>query len=56
VRREALGSCWGLAVFAAMLPFLLWRLLAEERILARDLPGYAEYRQRVRSRLGPFIW
>jgi protein-S-isoprenylcysteine O-methyltransferase Ste14 len=39
VRRVALGSCWGLAVFAAMLPFLLWRLLAEERILARDFTG-----------------
>jgi protein-S-isoprenylcysteine O-methyltransferase Ste14 len=52
----ALGSYWGFVVFAAMLPFLLWRLLDEERILTRDLPGYAEYRQRVRFRLVPFIW
>jgi protein-S-isoprenylcysteine O-methyltransferase Ste14 len=42
--------------FAAMTPFLLWRLLDEERILTRDLPGYAEYRQRVRHRLVPMVW
>lgn len=52
----ALGSYWGFVPLAAMLPFLLWRLLDEERILTRDLPGYAEYRKRVRYRLVPFIW
>jgi protein-S-isoprenylcysteine O-methyltransferase Ste14 len=39
-----------------MMPFLLWRLVDEERILRRDLPGYADYRRRVRYRLVPFIW
>ena len=39
-----------------MLPFLLWRLIDEERMLARDLPGYADYQQRVNYRLVPFIW
>jgi protein-S-isoprenylcysteine O-methyltransferase Ste14 len=52
----ALGSYWAFVAFAAMLPFLLWRLLDEERILTRDLPGYADYRRRVRHRLVPFIW
>jgi protein-S-isoprenylcysteine O-methyltransferase Ste14 len=52
----ALGSYWGFVAIAAMMPFLLWRLLDEERILTRDLPGYAEYRQRVRHRLVPLIW
>jgi protein-S-isoprenylcysteine O-methyltransferase Ste14 len=52
----ALGSYWGFLALAAMAPFLLWRVLDEERILTRDLPGYAEYRQRVRHRLVPFIW
>ncbi len=52
----ALGSYWGFLALAAMAPFLLWRLLDEERILTRDLPGYAGYRQRVRHRLVPFIW
>jgi protein-S-isoprenylcysteine O-methyltransferase Ste14 len=52
----ALGSYWSFLALAAMAPFLLWRVLDEERILTRDLPGYAEYRQRVRHRLVPFIW
>src|SRR5262245_53241967 len=52
----ALGSYWGLLAVAAMMPFLIWRLLDEERILARDLPGYREYQQRVRHRLVPLIW
>jgi protein-S-isoprenylcysteine O-methyltransferase Ste14 len=52
----ALGSYWGFLALAVMMPFLLWRLLDEERILTRDLPGYAEYRERVRYRLVPFIW
>jgi len=52
----ALGSYWGFLALAAMMPFLLWRLLDEERILTRDLPGYAEYRQRVRHRLVPMVW
>ena len=52
----ALGSYWGLLAFAFMVPFLIWRLLDEERILARDLPGYTEYQRRVRHRLVPSIW
>jgi protein-S-isoprenylcysteine O-methyltransferase Ste14 len=41
---------------AAMLPFLVWRLLDEERCLARRLPGYADYQKQVRYRLVPFVW
>lgn len=52
----ALGSSWGLVVFGAMLPFLLWRLVDEERFLAKNLPGYTEYQKRVRYRLIPFVW
>jgi protein-S-isoprenylcysteine O-methyltransferase Ste14 len=52
----ALGSYWGFVALGAMAPFLLWRLLDEERILTRDLPGYAEYRRRVRHRLVPMVW
>jgi len=52
----ALGSYWGLLAFAAMMPFLIWRLLDEEQMLTRDLPGYGAYRQRVRHRLVPFVW
>ena len=52
----ALGSYWGLIPFAAMMPFLLWRLFDEECFLARHLPGYTEYQTRVRHRLVPFVW
>ena len=52
----ALGSYWGLVVLGAMMPCLLWRLVAEERFLAQRLPGYTEYQQRVRHRLVPFVW
>jgi protein-S-isoprenylcysteine O-methyltransferase Ste14 len=31
-------------------------LIDEERMLTRQLPGYADYRQRVNYRLVPFIW
>ena len=52
----ALGSYWGLVPLAAMMPFLLWRLVDEEHFLARNLPGYAEYQKRGRHRLVPFVW
>jgi protein-S-isoprenylcysteine O-methyltransferase Ste14 len=52
----ALGSYWGLVALGGMMPFLLWRLYDEERFLAQNLPGYAEYQKRVRHRLLPFVW
>lgn len=52
----ALGSYWGLLAVAAMVPFLIWRLYDEERMLVANLAGYAEYRRKVRYRLIPYIW
>ena len=52
----ALGSYWGLIPIAAMAPFLIWRLFDEERMLAENLPGYADYQRRVPHRLVPFVW
>ena len=52
----ALGSYRGLLALVLMMPFLVWRLLDEERLLAQELPGYTEYQRRVRFRLLPFIW
>jgi protein-S-isoprenylcysteine O-methyltransferase Ste14 len=52
----ALGSYWGLVVFGTVVPLLLWRLFDEERFLSGNLPGYTEYRKRVRHRLVPFVW
>jgi protein-S-isoprenylcysteine O-methyltransferase Ste14 len=52
----ALGSWWGFAALAAMLPFLLWRLFDEERFLAENLPGYTDYCAKVRWRLIPGVF
>jgi protein-S-isoprenylcysteine O-methyltransferase Ste14 len=52
----SLGSLWGLFVVAVMMPALLWRLIAEEKFLARNLPGYTKYQKTVRYSLVPFIW
>jgi protein-S-isoprenylcysteine O-methyltransferase Ste14 len=52
----ALASYWGFLPLAAMLPFLLWRLMDEERFLAQHLPGYAEYCTRVRWRMIPKLF
>jgi protein-S-isoprenylcysteine O-methyltransferase Ste14 len=52
----ALASYWGLLVITAMIPFLIWRLVDEERFLSTNLPGYSEYQEKVRYRLVPFLW
>jgi len=52
----ALGSWWGLLTIIPMTFLLVWRLLDEEKFLAKNLPGYPEYRKKVRWRLVPFIW
>jgi protein-S-isoprenylcysteine O-methyltransferase Ste14 len=52
----ALGSWWPLGLIVAFMPVLVWRLLDEERILQRDLPGYMGYMRRVRFRLVPWVW
>jgi protein-S-isoprenylcysteine O-methyltransferase Ste14 len=52
----ALGSWWGLLVLVATMPALIWRLLDEEKFLARNLPGYVEYQEKVRYRLIPHVW
>ena len=51
-----LGSWLSLAVLLAY-PFIIAaRIRDEERVLMEGLPGYADYTQRVRWRLIPFIW
>ena len=52
----SLGSWWELGVLVLMMPALIWRLLDEERFLAKTLPGYSEYQTRVRYRLVPFVF
>jgi protein-S-isoprenylcysteine O-methyltransferase Ste14 len=52
----ALGSWWGMLVNIPMTAAILWRLLDEEKFLLRELPGYAEYREKVKYRLVPLVW
>jgi protein-S-isoprenylcysteine O-methyltransferase Ste14 len=52
----ALGSWWGLLVVAVTVPVLIWRILDEEALLKRELPGYTDYTQTVRYRLVPHVW
>jgi protein-S-isoprenylcysteine O-methyltransferase Ste14 len=52
----ALGSLWALVPAVLLCGTLAQRLLDEERYLTAHLPGYREYRQRVRARLIPGIF
>jgi protein-S-isoprenylcysteine O-methyltransferase Ste14 len=52
----ALGSFWALIPAIFIVPLLVARLRNEEQVLLRDLPGYAEYTQKVKYRLLPGIW
>jgi len=52
----ALGSAWAFIPALLMIPVLVLRILSEEKILLKDLPGYAEYVQKVKYRLLPGVW
>jgi protein-S-isoprenylcysteine O-methyltransferase Ste14 len=52
----ALGSWWALPGYLLVIPLIVLRLLHEEKMLRRDLPGYSDYCLRTRSRLLPFLW
>ncbi len=52
----ALGSWWALVFIVLTIPALMWRILDEEKLLKKDLPGYVEYTQKVRYRLVPYLW
>ena len=52
----ALGSWWALLLFSVFVPLLVARILNEERVLIRGLPGYVEYMQKVHYRLIPYVW
>jgi protein-S-isoprenylcysteine O-methyltransferase Ste14 len=52
----ALGSWWGLVPLAVTFPFLIWRLLDEERFLAANLDGYLAYMAKLRWRLAPGLF
>ena len=51
-----LGSIYAFIVFLVY-PFIIAkRIKSEEEFLEKELDGYAEYKQKVKYRLIPFIW
>ncbi len=52
----ALGSWIAMVPMLLILPLLVRRTLIEDRMLAQELPGYAEYRGSVRFRVIPGLW
>ena len=51
-----LGSLPAFLIFLCYPLIIRKRILNEEEVLARELPGYREYLQRVKYRLLPYIW
>jgi protein-S-isoprenylcysteine O-methyltransferase Ste14 len=51
-----LGSWWGLAASILIIVLIGVRAVLEERTLAEELEGYAQYASRVRYRLVPYLW
>jgi protein-S-isoprenylcysteine O-methyltransferase Ste14 len=51
-----LGSYWAVIPALFMIPVLVYRIINEEEILKRDLPGYIEYTEKTRYRLIPGLW
>lgn len=51
-----LGSWISFALMLLYPAILVRRIQSEEKILLEGLEGYADYRQRVRYRLIPFLW
>ena len=51
-----LGSYYTL-IPMALLPFLLgYRIINEEKVLQKGLPGYEKYMEKTKYRMIPFIW
>lgn len=51
-----LGSWWAFAIFLIYPGLLAGRIKNEETVLEAGLPGYTEYKQKVKFRMIPFIW
>ena len=51
-----LGSWYALIPMAFYPVIIIVRLLDEEKLLTRELPGYEAYKKKVKYRLIPFIW
>lgn len=51
-----LGSWWALLLFGPFPLVLALRIRGEEALLEQELPGYKDYKKKVKYRLIPFVW
>jgi protein-S-isoprenylcysteine O-methyltransferase Ste14 len=51
-----LGSVLSFFIMLAYIPIIVKRIRNEEEVLTAGLPGYAEYKSKVKYRLIPFVW
>ena len=51
-----LGSVISFVIMLAYFPIIAKRIENEEKVLAEGLPGYVEYKKKVKSRVIPFLW
>ena len=50
------GSKYGILLGVVMLFIIAVRIIGEEKMLIGELEGYADYMDKVKSRLIPFVW
>ena len=51
-----LSSLWSFVIMLLYIPIIVKRIINEESVLSDELDGYAEYKQKVRYRLIPYLW
>ena len=51
-----LGSPFSFVIMLAYIPIIAKRIRNEEEVLEAGLPGYTEYKTRVRYKVIPYIW
>lgn len=52
----ALGSYWATIPALLIIPIIVLRILDEETVLEKDLPGYVAYKRKTKYRLIPYVW
>ena len=51
-----LGSLYSFLIMLVYIPIIAKRIRNEEQVLEEGLPGYKEYKQKVKYKVIPFIW
>ena len=51
-----LGSVISFVIMLAYIPIIAKRIGNEEKVLEEGLPGYAEYKKKVKRKVVPFVW